>query len=194
MNIIKRKLKNLFLFSFLFFSLESIGAEKNYQYEDYKKAKDSSEFLKFESESTKFGFVTTSYDGYAKKFSVSFEREKDHLKKIKIDVFVKSLDTDSSSRDEKLANYCMDSEKFPLVTATLENFSLIEGTEKISAKLEVMGKAIDLPLEVKIIKVGEVFEVSGKGSFNYPDTPIKDPSIAIAKVKKQFDLKFSLKF
>lgn len=186
----KKILSTFILFSFC---LTLFAKEKEKNYETYDEAKKGSEFLSFASKSTKFGIITTSFDGYARKFRYSYDTTEKEIVSASVTVFVSSLDTDSDGRNEKMTQTCLDKEKFPEITAALTRaISLNEGEIMVPIKLSIKGKTLEKEFNLKLTKENNHFWVEGKGSFSLKEFDIPDPSIAIASVRDNFDLNFKL--
>ena len=86
---------------FYSFNLHAGGEIKNYFAKDYKTAKSEATRLRFESKSTKLGFITTDFDGFAKKFSINYVQKANMLEQVKIKIDARSFDTNSDARNEK---------------------------------------------------------------------------------------------
>lgn len=57
----------------IFLAVSSLEAtELTYKFKDYQEAKKSEKFIKFEGRSTKLGFISTAFNGYAKDFNVHY--------------------------------------------------------------------------------------------------------------------------
>ena len=158
---------------------------------NYDAAKNSSTKLSFESKSTKLGLITSDFNGYAKAFSIAYELKKNILDQIKISINAKSFDTDSNSRNEKMNELCLESHKFPEIVGTIANSIDLDLKEQ-DINIDFMVKNQPRKMTVKFLsekKVGS-YKITILGSFSLKDWNIPDPSIAIAKVRDQFDLIF----
>lgn len=178
---------------FMFFICFTTAKAKNYKFENYDQAKDSPNYVLFESESTKLGFITTSYDGYAKDYDVNFKRDGDDLKAIEVKIMTSSFDTDNSSRDEKMYESILEVEKYPqMIFKSNENLSLKEGEVEISGKLKVKEVERNVTLKLTIEKKDNVYYIKGFTAISLKEFKVPDPSIAIASVRDQHDLKFGI--
>ncbi len=181
-----------FIFFYLFIQI-LWAKEINYHFVDYNEAKKSSNFLKFESESTKLGLVTTSFDGYAKKFKIIYERKNNQITKLQVIVDANSLDTDNDSRNEKMFGKCLESNKYHQITYDLTKPIGLNKTEaQAEGLLKIRGKKLNTPLNLSIVKAQQKYTVSGSAKFSLTQFEIPDPSISIASVKDEFDLFFKI--
>jgi polyisoprenoid-binding protein YceI len=164
---------------------------KNYSAKNYKMAKNAANRLRFESKSTKLGFITTDFDGFAKNFTINYNLNKNILDQIKIKIDTKSFDTNSEARNDKMNEVCLESQKYPEITGTI--------VESVDLNLKDHGLVVDFivkdqpyKMKVKLIseKNGDNYKITILGSFSLKDWKIPDPSIAIAKIRDQFDLIF----
>ncbi|ATH07103.1 hypothetical protein BIY24_03865 [Halobacteriovorax marinus] len=184
---------NKVIFFVFLITFSSAGA-KSYKFKNYEEAKESHEYVMFESESTKLGFITTSYDGYAKNYEVKFERDGDVIKDIEVKINTSSLDTDNSSRDEKMRKTILEVKKHPyMIFKSNDRIDLKEGKLDISGKLKVRDIERVLTIKLVIEKREREFYIKGLTSISLKEFRVPDPSIAIASVRDQHDLKFGIK-
>lgn len=187
----KRFLPFIFILFFAFLPL--YAAEVNVHNSSYDEAKKNPNFLKFQSTSTKLGFITTSFDGYAKDFKVTYDEKEEMISHLEINFAVKSFDTDNKSRDEKMHNEIMDAEKFPNLKAIFSGqLHLMTGDQNINMTFTVKDKTISRPVLLNLVKKDEKWYVTGKTKIGLQEMNLPDPSIAIAKVRDQFDIEFGL--
>lgn len=178
----------LALVAILLLSCNAIIAE-TFKTQSFDAAKKESQYLKFTGTSTKFGFVSTDFDGYAKEFSIETtigkKENQPQLIKAKIDIVATSLDTDNSSRNEKLHTKCLNAEIYKNITAELiEPVLLNESTDqKANLKLTVRDTTMTIPSIYSIKKIENGFEIEFTTQFSFKEAHIPDPSIAIAKVE-----------
>lgn len=156
--------------------------------ENFETAKKESQFLKFTGTSTKFGFVSTDFDGYAKEFTVISNIDSTsvphRLTNVKIDIIAASLDTDISSRNDKLHKKCLNIETYKNIVAELtEPVLLVENTDqKTNLKLTIRNTTLNIPTTYSIRKIDTGYEIEFSTQFSFKDAQIPDPSIAIAKL------------
>lgn len=188
-------MKNFFCVIIHAISMSVFGSELKIVSSNYQDAVRSDNFIKFVGESTKLGFITSSFDGFVKNMPIHYEIDQDILKNISIVIDVKSLDTNNDSRNKKMHNLCLNVDKYPTIEATLLSpinlNSEREGNTNISLKM--MNKDIKTPLKYKIIKNNDIYIISFQGRFSFKEAGIIDPSISIAKVHEFFDLIGSIK-
>ncbi|MCP4915020.1 MAG: YceI family protein [Oligoflexia bacterium] len=178
-------------------SIQSFAFSNTFKCEDYDNCEKSKDFVKFESESTKLGIITTSFDGYAKDFSVKADHYSSFLKNIKVIVKANSFDTDNSSRDEKMFDETLETKKFEDVIITIDSpvrvFDSEADYQRVPSKIMIRGKTFPVILKAKVIKKENNIYVSGNCAISLKKLEIPDPSIAIANVRDQFDLSFAVR-
>lgn len=166
---------------------------KNYKFESYDQARNSHDYVMFESESTKLGFITTSYDGYAKDYDVNFKRDGDVLKDIEVRIKTSSFDTDNSSRDEKMYESILEIKKFPhMIFKSNNKVILNEGVVEISGELRIKEVEKNIKLKLTVEKKGASFYIKGLAAISLKDFNVPDPSIAIASVRDRHELTFGI--
>lgn len=184
----------LFFYSISISCITTAHAEliiKNFVAIDYKNAKNSKTYLKFDGKSTKLGIITTDFDGYAKKFSITYNLAQNILDQVKIKIDAKSFDTNSSSRNEKMNSLCLESEKYPEIIGTpLTPIDLTIKEQNIVVDFLILGQSHKIPMKLYIEKQSDLYKCKMTGNFSLKEWNIPDPSIAIAKVRDQFDLTF----
>lgn len=191
-NFMNKKRFIPFVFSFLLLiSYISEGAELIVENKNYAEAKNSHQFIKFESTSTKLGFITTSFNGYAKNFKINYELIDLKLNQLSVTVKVSSLDTDQSSRDEKMQTTILEMDKFPNIIVTLEKpLNLQDGEQKAILQYQIKDKKFSKEVQLKVEKKdGKIF-ILGSTQLSLKELSLPDPSIVIAKVRDLFDLSF----
>lgn len=156
---------------------------------DFTESKNAKTYFKFTGESTKFGLVTTSFEGVAKQFSLNFTEKKDKLENIELLLPVKAIDTDNNSRNEKMWDLCLEEKKYPEIKVNLPKIDLTATEQTSVGEMTIKDKKI--PLEFVIKKVSEKI-YQGKTSFKLSKANIPDPSIAIASVKDEFLIQFQV--
>lgn len=181
--------KFLFLTIFIFYSSSSLAINFTYKTNSYKQASTQDQFLKFTGSSTKLGFITTSFDGFAREFQVDYELKNtatdNAINSLAITIPVQALDTDNSSRDEKLHDFCLNAKEFKHIKAqTTETISLQEvKNQQTTLALTIKDKILKIPALYSVIRMEKGFEISFSTEFSIKESSIPDPSIAIAKVK-----------
>ncbi len=170
------------------FSISSFAATINHKVESYKLALASEQYLKFIGSSTKLGFITTSFDGYAKEYQTEYNIAKTGnmsiVKGLQINISANSLDTDNSSRDEKLHQHCLNVATFKNIKAsTQEDISLVEIKDKeINLLLTIKDITVVIPAIYSIKIENNSYIISFTTAISIKNSKIPDPSIAIAKV------------
>jgi polyisoprenoid-binding protein YceI len=187
-------LKMLLLLNLLSWGI--LAKEQSYQFKDFDEAKKSEEFLTFVGESTKFKIITTEFTGFAKKFSLNFDLKENIVKNILVVLDAKSLDTDNSSRNDKLYSLCLKVDQFPTLKITIDQpVTLLDAQEgEVQAKLTVLDKNLTRTLKYKIQKLDSGFKVSFSTDLSIAESGMEDPSIAIAKVDDRVQIQGSIIF
>lgn len=159
----------------------------------YGEAKKNENYLKFKSTSTKLGFITSDFDGYAKDFKVSYDEKDQAISKVDVSVVVKSMDTDVNSRDEKMHKEIMDAERFPFLrVSSIESLKLSTEEQQINMNFTVKDKQVIKPVFFTSTQKDGVWKIVGKTQVGLQELGLPDPSIAIAKVRDQFDIEFEI--
>jgi len=184
--------KCFFLFILFLTTVMNLSAETiNQKIERYDQAVSHQNFIKFTGKSTKFGLVTTEFDGYAKEFTIQFAKQDNKLENIQVDVVASTIDTDSDARNEKMYQLCLETEKYKMITViTKAPIDLNQVQQIITAELKVRDKTTPIKLEIEMMQTDGKTILKGKSNFLLSSLSIPDPSIAIAKVHDQFQLSF----
>lgn len=177
-----------FIFSFLFVNLAA-GGTQMLNYKDFEEASHAPTYFMFTGVSKKLGFISTSFEGYAKKATLSWDDAKEKATKVKLVIDAKELDTDSEGRNEKMQELCLASKEHPTITVTIPEVNLAADSQEVPGEMLVRGKTV--PLKLQLTKDGEYQK--GKTSFKLSEAGIPDPSIAIASVKDEFEIEFRVK-
>lgn len=197
--------KNIFelVLAFLIF-LGGVGLDQSWAFEQkfnketYREAKDSMQFIRFESESTKLGLITTKFDGYAKSFTLQFDDiSGKELKNVVLLIDVKKMDTDLNARNDKMIHEILDAEKYPQIKVEVASIVPLEKGEYDKEVIFYI-KEIKFKKNVRIslekvenpsTKIQEIV-VTGSTQIGLKEASIPDPSILVAKVRDHFDLSF----
>lgn len=177
-----------FIFFLILFSLSSFATTQNFKTSNFDSATREPQYLKFIGSSTKLGLFTTQFVGHAKEFQMNYDLSKKDdrlfIDKLSIEIPSLSLDTDNSSRDEKLHHTCLSTDMYKTIKAELlEKVELTEiKNQKRSLQLHVRGHSTNIPALYSILKTSTGFEIHFSTEFSIKETGIPDPSIAIAKV------------
>lgn len=176
---------------FLLYALLSFSqaAELKISQPSYESAEKAASYFKFTGHSRKLGIIGTSFEGYAKEATLSFERKGDKLQGIRLAIPAAKIDTDNDSRNEKMWDVCLSAKDFPEVKIHVKDpVDTKKDSQAVAAEMEVRGKAV--PLEIRVEKSGALFK--GSSAFKLSEAGIPDPSIAIASVKDEFELEFQV--
>ena len=188
-----KKLAPFFSLLIFFVTYSAHATELVYHYKNYDEAMQSNKFVKFEGASTKFGIITTGFDGYVKDFKVNYLLANQELSGVTVDIETKTLDTNLNSRNEKMLNTILEFEKFPTIKAIIvDKLQLTEGEHTVNMFFIVKDKKVTKSVKVKIEKHGKEFLITGNTSVGIKELELPDPSIIIAKVNDNIVLKFSI--
>lgn len=188
-----KRLVPYFLFFGLFILNPVNAKELNYQYKNYEAAKKAEDFILFEGSSTKLGLITTGFDGYAKEYKVSYDLVNDQVNKLGVIIPVSALDTDVESRNEKMINTILNREKFPEIQVRIiDKVILTNGEQTLNMMFTVKDLKVIRPVVINVEKLKGQYYVTGKSTVGIKELGLPDPSIVIAKVKDELNLKFSI--
>jgi polyisoprenoid-binding protein YceI len=183
-------MKNFALSLLVLWSLTVRAEEIKISADTFEAAAKAGNYFKFTGESSKLGLIGNTFEGYARSAQVFFERKGDLLQKVRLVIPVAELDTDNSSRNEKMRNTCLSAEKFPQIEVLLdEPVDQAKNSQKLQAKMLVRGKSVPLLIELEKIEGGKF---QGRTSFKLSEAGIPDPSILVASVKDTFEVEFRI--
>lgn len=165
-------------------------------------AKNQTQFLRFTGESTKLGLITTSFEGYAKNYTLTWcsDAAKKIIKDLTIVLETKQLDTDNSSRNEKMYDQTLNIKDFPQITvALLEPIDLtlkpqgeVPATLTLRGQNTVIGIKYELlpppaaqPVGQDVVLKLDQWEFKISANISIKRCGIPDPSIIIAKVSDE---------
>lgn len=189
-----KKLFPFFAFA-LFVSLSNTlyANELSYQFKSYKEASTADTYIKFNGESTKLGFITTGFDGYAKTIRGTYQLSDDNVKSVELVVETGSLDTDLGARNSKMVNEILSMDKFPNIYVRVAGpVHLTVGEQTVVMIFKVKEKEVSKEVKINLSKKETRWIIQGSLSLGIKELNLPDPSIAIAKVRDSFDLRFSI--
>ncbi|MBP9674450.1 MAG: YceI family protein [Bacteriovoracaceae bacterium] len=178
---------------FLCLMMTSLWAEQNkkFEFQDYKQAKEATDYIRFQMKSTKMGLVTSHFTGYAKKFEISYDLLNSNVKEGKVSLQIKDLDTDVKGRNKKMWDYCLQEGTYNQLQVSFSEILLGEEKE-VPAKISIRGKSYDILLKIKVTQDEKGLHVSGSSRIGLKELEIPDPSILIARVNNQVDIEFQV--
>ncbi len=186
-------MRSLILLTILLISVLAHAFDTHFTFSNYGEAANSKNYLRFDLKSTKAGLFTSDVTGFVKNFSISGEQVGDIAKNIVISFDVESMDTDNSSRNEKMWGYCLNLTKNPKVEIKFkDNIDLSKQNISTFANLNLRGE--DHPIEVSLThkSSADQIEISGLSHLKFSQLKIPDPSIFIAKVHDNIEINFHL--
>lgn len=143
--------------------------------------------------STKVGVITTSFQGYVKKFSLNYVLEGDKVKFAKLTLPVEQMDTDVEGRNSKMWELCLDYRKHPEIVLTLTETVPIDGqSHSVPATITLRGSDRPIVLNVTARRDGRKIVAQIDGNLSLKELEIPDPSIFVAKVRDRVELKAQL--
>ena len=154
--------------------------------------KNDKNFLKFVGSSTKIGLLTTEFEGHAKDYTWTYERNGTEMKNVILKLNVSQLDTDSNKRNDKMLHQCLEVDKFPNLVAKLSGPILLKegSSQEVPIQFFIKDKTLERKLKYTVIKYSEKgeTEISFSTDFSFVEAGIKDPSIWVAKVSEMFSI------
>ena len=161
------------------------------KYSNFKDAEKASQYIKIHMESTKFGMLTTGFDGWVKSFGLSGTVKGASILNAVVEFKLNDLDTDNKARDIKMNEDIFETEKYPNLKVKLVGPLTVGKTgQKLKAIFSVRGKNKPSQFTISTSKVGNQIKVIGKGVVKLSKLEIPDPSIFIAKVRDEVDIDF----
>lgn|GEM_PF-3308233 len=178
--------------SFLLFLINTVCAKEfnqNVLTTNFKEVKNHSQFLKFVGKSTKLGFITTEFEGYAKQFNLEYDLTENELKSMHISIVANQLDTNSSMRDSKMHELCLKAVEHKTIEAFLKKpVSLTVAKGQVPIELIIMNQPLILTADYQLKNNESTIEIEFETEFSFVEAKIPDPSIAIAKVDEKFKI------
>jgi polyisoprenoid-binding protein YceI len=169
----------------LLWSLSGFAGTQNFSSASYKEAKQAQSFIRFDMASTKLGLITTSFDGYIKRFTLQGTLEQEKLvADASIEFAVAELDTDTNARNEKMWNHCLDMKNHPTIRIVLKKELLLgKENEVIPATMMLRGTEKPISLSARAKNTPQGVEFDFTGDFSIKELGIPDPSILVATVR-----------
>lgn len=190
---IKRFVPYFLIFGLFIFNPVS-AKEVSYMHKNFEMAKKAESYIKFDGESTKLGFITTGFTGYAREFKINYDLISTQLNKLEVVILASALDTDLGARNDKMVNTILNIEKYPEIHAFIDTkIELVNGEQTINMTFQVKDQKISKPVKVVVEKRIDHILVTGDVSLGLKELGLPDPSIAIAKVNDIFKLAFSVR-
>lgn len=187
-------MKLLILFSFFIFAnLSAKEVSGHFTTKDFESGIKNNNKLTFEGESTKMGLITTKWNGVVKDFYIKLEEDGKTVKEIEIVFPITSMDTDNTSRNEKMQNMCLGANEYKDIRVKIPGPIILDGKEnKYPGTILVRGK--EKPVDVKLTanQVGEKVIATGSAQLSFKNLEIPDPSIFVAKVSDVITVIFAV--
>lgn len=192
-NFMDKKRFVPYIFSFLLMCGSLPAAEISKVYSNFHEASASEDYIRFSSESTKMGIVTTPFTGFARRFSINYELKDSLIEKLLVTVDVKEMDTDNTSRNDKMINTILDSVHSPKIIAELNKPVILKEGEQICTMIfSIKDKKVMKPVKFTLLRGEDGIRITGSTSLKLSEADLPDPSIFIAKVRDEFEISFSV--
>ena len=183
----------VFIFGMTFSLLALASNTQSFQCATYEQCEKNATFVKFVGKSKKLGMITTDFTGFLKNYTVSFNFTEKYLNKGVFSFSPSSLDTDSSSRDEKMHNKCFEVSKYPQLTISFNKPIIIDGKNQVyPATMNIRGKDKQINVNLKVLSEGDKLMIEGHSVVGFKHLEIPDPSIMIASVKDAINISFKI--
>ncbi|OFZ49105.1 MAG: hypothetical protein A2381_16025 [Bdellovibrionales bacterium RIFOXYB1_FULL_37_110] len=189
-------MKNLIMFfctfGMLSFTIWGREITKSYKIGSYEDAKKSSEYIKFEMDSTKLGIITTSFNGFVRDFAVSLNKEGNVVKDLKVAFEVKNMDTDIDARNEKMWNQCLDYKNFSNILVHFKSEIPLDNNDLVAipVTMKIRGMEKIFFVNIKTHKEKNKVVLQGNANVKLSELGIPDPSIFVASVSDLVKISF----
>jgi len=186
----------IFILSFaLFFLSVNIGLSKEVNFsvnnETFSSAKNNRNQLQFSVTSTKVGLFSSDVPGYVKNFNVKYDiRNEMMIQNANISFAIDSMDTDNTTRDEKMKNLCLGMSQFQRIEVRINKpFSLKDNDEfNIPGEVLIRGKWNPITIGVVVKKEGKELMLKMTSEWSLQKLSIPDPSILVAKLSDEIKI------
>ncbi len=202
------------IFVLLFFLLVPIAKAKNQKlsysknFENFTEAHKAyegelvplSEGLSFMVTSTKIGLFSSQVSGLVKNYKAQGLLTQESVEGMEVIFPILSMDTDQESRDKKLHELCLGSPQFMDIKIMIQGPVKISPTEaneeEVMGVIFIRGKEKNIKLKIKIFKSTLNNEAwlrsEGQTILSLKELEIPDPSILVAKVSDEIQVKFKI--
>ena len=190
----------IFILSFVLFFLSiNIGLSKEVNFsvnnETFSSAKNNRNQLQFSVTSTKVGLFSSDVPGYVKNFNVKYDINNEMMiHNAKISFSIDSMDTDNTSRDEKMKNQCLGMSQFQKIEVRINKpFSLKDIDEfNIPGEVLIRGKWNPITIAIVVKKVEKELMLRIASEWSLQKLSIPDPSILVAKLSDEIKINASI--
>ncbi len=159
---------------------------------NFEQAAKSANFIRFQIDSKKLGLFSSSFEGYAKQFTVTAKVKGDTVEKATLVIPVKQISTDLYARDDQMWNFCFEEKTYPEIKVEITNQVLAKGQEKlVPAKVTIRGKEKEVQVSLKNSSDSKKVRYEGTTHLSFSLLEIPDPSIGVASVKDAIDVTFA---
>ncbi|MBC7174481.1 MAG: YceI family protein [Polyangiaceae bacterium] len=154
----------------------------------------SDDRLRFELESTKGGVIHSKVEGHVQDFAVSYDRDGQTVRDVRLVFDVNKMDTDNGRRDEKMKDICLGADRFPTVEVSIPGAVPEHAHGSVPARIKVRGRWHPIRLQLSARPDGSQTMIEGRASVSLSSLGVPDPSIWIARVRDRVDISFRMTF
>ncbi|GEM_PF-1642352 len=162
------------------------------QFDNFEKAQESQEHLKFTVESTKVGLFSSDVDGYVLgyKYTADYDEKNEVLRDLKLGFLIEKMDTDHEGRDTKLHSLCMGLPTYKKIKISFVGpvFLKEKKATTLNGTVAIRGKEKPFTMETTLILMDKKLTIKGKSIWSLKEMEIPDPSIAVAKLSDEIRL------
>jgi len=186
----------IFILSFaLFFLSVNIGLSKEVNFsvnnDTFSSSKNNRNQLQFSVTSTKVGLFSSDVPGYVKNFNVKYDiRNEMMIQNANISFAIDSMDTDNTTRDEKMKNLCLGMSQFQRIEVRINKpFSLKDNDEfNIPGEVLIRGKWNPVTMNIVVKKMEKELMLGISSQWSLQKLSIPDPSILVAKLSDEIKI------
>lgn len=184
---------HLFICALALCSAQAQAHTINYSFGSFDEANTAPNFIEFKMASTKLGLFTSHFNGFARKFSINYELEGQNVKTARITLPIEHFDTDDDGRNQTVRGDCLNVKKFPEVTVLIADPIPLDGQERtVPAIMNLRGYDKPITIRIRAVREGRKIVAEINGQFSMRELDIPDPSMVVAKLRDQIDLKARL--
>lgn len=154
----------------------------------------SNDRLRFELESTKGGIIRSKVEGWVRDFTLSYDRDGEVVRDVRVTFPVRAMDTDNGRRDEKMKDICLDAARFSTVEVTIPGPIPADVHGAVAGRIRIRGRWRPIRIRVAAQTSESNTSIEGRASVSLSALGVPDPSIWIARVRDRVDISFRMSF
>lgn len=166
------------------------------KFNDFKEAQNANE-IRWTVESTKVGLFSSDVDGYVLNYSYSadFDEENLILRDLKLTFPIQAMNSDNSSRDDKLHHLCLGLNEFKNIVVYIQGPIFLNDKRQRTYAGTARIRGQDKPFTIAIQNTLEdtTNTLRGESEWSLKSMEIPDPSIAVAKLSDHIQLNINIK-